>query len=184
VNGAPYDLYFSADILYPQKLKEYGLTLCDPKLYAIGRIVLWSGTLDISKGLSVLAEQRKLKIAIANPEHAPYGQRSIESLKFYKLYEKVEKQLIFGENISQAAQFCISGNADVGLISLSLVLSPFMSNQGKYFLIDERSHRRLEQAYVILNHAKQNRVAFSFAEFISSPTSRQIFDKYGFTLPK
>lgn len=183
-NGAPFDIYFSADIMYPQKLKEAGLTLTEPKLYVIGRIVLWSENLDVSKGLSVLADKPKLKIATANPDHAPYGQRSVESLKFYKLYEKVEKQLIFGENISQAAQFCLTGNADAGLIALSLVLSPSMSNQGKYFLIDEKSHRPLEQAYVILNQARHNKVAFSFAEFISSPAARNIFEKYGFTLPK
>ena len=182
-NGAPFDLYFSADIVYPKKLKEAGLTLSDPKLYAIGRIVLWSASLDISKGLSVLAGNPNIKIATANPEHAPYGQRSVEALKFYKLYEKVEKQLIFGENISQAAQFCLSGNADAGLIALSLVLSPSMTNHGKYFLIDEKAHRPLEQAYAILNHAKGNKHAFAFAEFISSPAARLIFEKYGFTLP-
>lgn len=183
-NGAPFDLYFSADILYPQKLKEAGLTLTNPKLYAIGRIVLWSASLDVSKGLSVLANKPNIKIATANPEHAPYGQRSVEALKFYKLYGKIEKQLIFGENISQAAQFCITGNADAGLIALSLALSPSMCNQGKYFLIDEKSHRPLEQAYVILNHAKGNNEANSFAGFIDSRAARTIFEKYGFTLPK
>ena len=182
-NGAPFDLYFSADIVYPKKLKEAGLTLSDPKLYAIGRIVLWSASLDISKGLSVLAGNPNIKIATANPEHAPYGQRSVEALKFYKLYEKVENQLIFGENISQAAQFCLSGNADAGLIALSLVMSPFMTNHGKFFLIDEKAHRPLEQGYAILNHAKGNKHAFAFAEFISSPAARLIFEKYGFTLP-
>lgn len=183
-NGASFDIYFSADIIYPQKLKEAGLTLTEPKLYAIGRIVLWSASMNVSKGLSVLADNPNIKIATANPEHAPYGQRSLELLKFYRLYEKVEKQLIFGENVAQAAQFCLSGNAEAGLIALSLVLSPAMSNHGKYFLIDEKSHLPLEQAYVILNRAKQNKMAFSFAEFISSKDARQIFDKYGFTLPK
>lgn len=183
-NGAPFDVYFSADIVYPQKLKEAGLTLTDPKLYAIGRIVLWSASLDVSKGLSVLAEKPKIKIATANPEHAPYGQRAVEALKFYRLYESVEKQLIYGENISQAAQFCLSGNSEAGLIALSLALSPSMSNQGKFFLIDDKSHRPLEQAYVILNHAKGNKSAFSFTEFISSPPARLLFEKYGFTLPK
>ena len=183
-NGAPFDLYFSADIVYPQKLKEAGLTLSEPKLYGIGRIVLWSASLDVSRGLSVLAGKPKIKIATANPDHAPYGQRSVEALKFYRLYEKVEKQLIYGENISQAAQFCLSGNAEAGLIALSLVLSPSMSNQGKYFLIDEKAHRPLEQAYVILNHAKGNKAAFAFSEFISKPAARLIFVKYGFTLPR
>jgi len=183
-NGSPFDLYFSADIIYPLKLKEAGLTLTDPKLYAIGRMVLWSASLDVSNGLSVLADKPNIKIATANPEHAPYGQRALEVLKFFRLYEKVEKQLIFGENISQAAQFCLIGNVDAGLIALSLVLSPSMSNQGKYFLIDEKSHQPLEQAYVILTHAKENKLAFAFAKFVSSQPARVIFEKYGFTLPK
>lgn len=183
-NGAPFDIYFSADIMYPQKLKDAGLTLTEPELYAIGRIVLWSARLDVSKGMSVLADKPNIKIATANPEHAPYGQRSVDALKFYGLYEKVDKQLIFGENISQAAQFCMTGNADAGLIALSLVLSPLMSNQGKYFLIDEKSHRPLEQAYVILDHAKGNKDVSAFAEYISATAARLIFEKYGFTLPK
>jgi len=184
LNGAPFDIYFSADVVYPQKLKEAGLTLTDPKLYAIGRIVLWSASLDVSKGLSVLAANPNIKIATANPEHAPYGQRSIEALKFYKLYEKVKEQLIYGENISQAAQFCLTGNADAGLIALSLVLSPSMHNQGKYYLIDSKSHQPLKQAFIILNHAKGNNTAVSFAGFIESVPARTIFEKYGFTLPE
>ena len=183
-NGAPFDIYFSADILYPQKLKESGLTLSEPKLYAIGRIVLWSATIDVSKGLAVLSEKPDIKIATANPEHAPYGQRAVESLKYYNVYNTVEKQLIFGENISQAAQFCLTGNADAGLLALSLVLSPAMSSQGKYFLIDEKSHRPLEQAYVILNRAKGKDEVFAFALFISTKPAREIFEKYGFTLPE
>jgi len=182
-NGAPFDIYFSADILYPQKLKEAGLTISEPKLYAIGRIVLWSATVDVSKGLSVLTDKSVVKIATANPDHAPYGQRSIEALKFYKLYDKVEGKLISGENISQAAQFCLTGNADAGLLALSLVLSPAMSSNGKYFLIDESSHNSLEQAYVILKNAKGNKKVKEFAEFIASKPARKIFKKYGFTLP-
>jgi molybdate transport system substrate-binding protein len=182
-NGAPFDIFFSADILYPQKLKEAGLTHSEPILYAIGRIVLWSANLDVSKGLSVLIDKPNIKIATANPDHAPYGQRAIEALRFYKLFGKVEKQLIFGENISQAAQFCLTGNADAGLIALSLALSPAMSNQGTYFLIGENAHLPLEQAFVLLNHAKGNKQALSFAGFIESKSAKTIFGKYGFTLP-
>lgn len=183
-NGAPFDVYFSADILYPKKLKEEGLTLTEPKLYAIGRIVLWSATMDVSKGLKVLTEKSNIKIATANPEHAPYGKRSVEALKYYKLYNKVSKQLIFGDNISQAAQFCLTGNADAGLLALSLVLSPSMTSQGKYYLIEEKSHSPLKQAYIILKHAKGNSEVYNFVNFIATKTARAIFEKYGFTLPK
>lgn len=182
-NGAPFDIYFSADIMYPRKLKEAGLAITEPKLYAIGRIVLWSSTLDVSKGLIVLTQKPNIKIATANPEHAPYGERSVEALKYYKYYNKVEKQLIFGENIAQAAQFCLTGNADAGLLALSIVLSPSMSSQGKYFLIDDKSHKPLEQAYVILKQAEGNTEAFAFTRFIATKPARDIFEKYGFILP-
>jgi molybdate transport system substrate-binding protein len=177
-------MYFSADILYPRKLKEAGLAATEPKLYAIGRIVLWGATIDVSKGLSVLTEKPNIKIATANPEHAPYGERSIEALKYYKLFNKVEKQMIYGENISQAAQFCLTGNADAGLLALSIVLSPAMRAKGKYFLIDEKSHAPLEQAYVIIKQAKENSQAYAFADFIATKPAREIFEKYGFGLPK
>ncbi|MBK8806750.1 MAG: molybdate ABC transporter substrate-binding protein [Bacteroidales bacterium] len=182
-NGAPYDMYFSADILYPQKLKEAGLTATEPKLYAIGRIVLWSSTMDVSKGIAGLAATPKSKIAIANPDHAPYGKRAEESMKFYKIYDKVKPQLIYGENISQAAQFCLTGNADIGILALSIVLAPSMADKGKYVLIDEKSHQPLKQGFVVLKQAKDNKVAKAFAEYVSSKPARDILEKYGFALP-
>jgi molybdate transport system substrate-binding protein len=181
LNGAPFDLYFSADIMYPQKLKEAGLTISEPKIYAIGRIVLWSSTLDVRKGMDIL-KTPKIKIATANPEHAPYGARSVEALKFYQLYNEVEKQLIFGENISQAAQFCLTGNADAGLLALSLVLSPSMLGKGSYFLIPETAHRSLEQAYVVLKKAEGNSTAFDFCKFVETKAAHEIFEKFGFKL--
>ena len=183
LNGASFDMFFSADIKYPKMLINAGLALSEPKLYAIGRIVLWSSTIDISKGFTSLSEKANIKIAIANPIHAPYGQRAVESLKYYKLYEQVEKQLILGENISQAAQFCISGNAEVGIVALSLALSPSMSKLGKYIIIDDKSHSPLQQAYVILKNAKENKKVFSFAEFVASKNASVIFEKYGFIVP-
>jgi molybdate transport system substrate-binding protein len=175
-NGAPFDIYFSADIMYPQKLKEAGLTISEPKLYAIGRLVLWSSTLDVSKGMDVLKTPR-IKIATANPEHAPYGQRAIEALKHYKLYNQVEKQLTFGENISQAAQFCLTGNAEAGLLALSLVLSPTMSNKGKYYLIPETAHRPLEQGFVLLKRAEGNKTALDFSNYVSTPPLQNMRDE-------
>ncbi|MBN1927764.1 MAG: molybdate ABC transporter substrate-binding protein [Prolixibacteraceae bacterium] len=183
LNGAPYDVYFSADKMYPEKLKDAGLTLTEPKLYAIGRIVIWSSQLDVSNGLNVLKEP-KIRIATANPDHAPYGQRSVEYLKYAGVYGQVEKQIIYGENISQAAQFCLTGNADVGLLALSIVLSPNMQSQGKYFLIPANAHKPLEQAYVVLKHAAGNNQAFAFVEYVAGTEARAIFEKYGFTLPK
>ncbi len=182
-NGAPYDIYFSADIMYPQKLHEAGLTATVPKLYAIGRIVLWSSKLDVSKGMNICEANTKAKIAIASPDHAPYGKKAVESLQYYKIYDKVKPRLVYGDNISQAAQFCLTGNADIGILALSLALSPLMRKHGKYFLIDEKSHEPLMQGFVILNRAKDNKLALAFAEYIEASPARKIFEKYGFTLP-
>ena len=183
INGAPYDIYFSADIMYPNKLKAQGLTASNPKLYAIGFIVLWSNQIDVSKGLSSLNDPGIKKIAIANPDHAPYGKRAEESLKFYKMYDALKSKLIMGENISQAAQFAQTGNAEVGILALSLVLSPAMKNQGKYFLIDSNSYSPLEQAYVIIKKPTVNTETYKFAKFMTTPTARAIYKSYGFKLP-
>lgn len=182
-NGAPYDLFFSADILYPQKLEELGLTYSKPKLYAIGYIVLWSSKIDLSVGMKALLNGQITKIAIANPEHAPYGKRAEESLKFFNLYDQVKSKLIFGENISQAAQFVYSGNAEIGILALSLACSPTMKEKGKYMLIDDQSHSPLKQAYVILKRSTVKDKALSFAKFVASPKARLIFQSYGFKLP-
>ncbi len=182
--GAPYDMYFSADITYPQKLYEAGLTVHQPVLYAIGRIVLWSSSLDVSKGLAVLTENPRARVAIANPSHAPYGKRALETLRHYGLSDKAQAQLIYGENISQAAQFCLTGNAQIGILALSLVLAPNMQNHGRYYLIDDASHNPLRQGFVILNRAKDNALAHAFASYISSPEAIAIFEKYGFELPE
>lgn len=181
--GAPYDMYFSADITYPQKLHAAGLTLNPPVLYAIGRMVLWSGSIDVSKGLSVLTENPRARVAIANPSHAPYGKRALETLHHYGIFDKTQAQLIYGENISQAAQFCLTGNAQMGILALSLVLTPNMQKHGTYFLIDDAAHLPLRQGFVILNRAKDNALAHAFAKYISSPEAITIFEKYGFVLP-
>ena len=183
LNGAPYDIFFSADIVYPKKLKEQGLTLTDPRLYAIGYIVVWSSQIDISQGINSLLNVKVSKIAIANPEHAPYGKRAEESMKYYKIYDKVKDKLIFGDNISQAAQFVLTGNADIGILALSLACSPALKDKGKYSIIDDKSHSPLEQAYVILKQSKPNQEAYLFAEFVASPSAREIFKNYGFKLP-
>jgi molybdate transport system substrate-binding protein len=182
-NNAPFDIYFSADISYPQKLKDLGLTISEPKLYAIGRIVLWSNSIDVSKGPEILTGKSITKVAIANPEHAPYGKRAEESLKYYKLYDQVKPKLILGENVSQAAQFITTGNAEAGIIALSLALSPSLREKGSYFLIDNSSHQPLEQAYVILKQAQGNQAVHKFAEYVSTAPARNVLKKYGFVLP-
>lgn len=185
VNGAPFDLLFSADIAYPQKLQQQSLTASAIQLYAIGRIVLWSKKINVSqKGMNALKEVSINKVAIANPVHAPYGKRAEESLKYYKLYDQLKSKLVLGENISQTAQYATSGAADVGIIALSLALNPQIRSQGKYYLIPENSHQKLEQAFVVLKRAEKNKSASVFSSFVSSASAKGVLTKYGFTLPK
>lgn len=183
VNGAPFDLFFSADAFYPQKLYEAEQTWGEVKVYAIGQLVLWSSSIEVSSGIEVLAQYPKAKIAIANPNLAPYGQKAVETLQHYGVYEKIKPQLIIGENISQTAQFCLTGNAQLGFIALSLAISPTMKNVGSYYLVNKAAHSPLEQAYVFLKRAKDNPLAHSFTKYISSPEATPFFEKYGFGLP-
>jgi molybdate transport system substrate-binding protein len=184
-NGAPFDLFFSADINYPKQLAEKQLTLSDIHLYGTGQLVLWSRTINpaIDK-MNALLDPAIKKIAIANPAHAPYGQRAEESLRHYQLYDKIKDKLVMGENIAQTAQYAQSGAADIGIIALSLALSPAMQQSGgKYWLIPADSHQPLEQGFVLLPHAKDNKGAFQFMNFITTPEARAILKSFGFSQP-
>jgi molybdate transport system substrate-binding protein len=184
-NGAPFDLFFSADIDYPRQLHQKQLTRSEPKLYGIGRLVLWSKTLDPAKeGMNTLLNSAIKKIAIANPQHAPYGRRAEESLRYYQLYDKIKDRLVLGENIAQTAQYAASGAADVGIIALSLALSPAMQQcGGKYWLIPAGSHQPLQQGYAILPHAKDNTAAERFATFFTSSAAARVLKNFGFGQP-
>ncbi|MBN9380683.1 MAG: molybdate ABC transporter substrate-binding protein [Chitinophagaceae bacterium] len=180
-NDAPFDLFFSADLDYPQKLEQQHKTLSPIQTYGTGQIVLWSNKLDPAKeGMNSLLLPSVTHIAVANPAHAPYGRRAEESLKYYKLYDKVKEKLVIGENISQTAQFASTGAADIGIIALSLALSPQLQKEGKYWLIPESSHQPLRQGYVLLQHAKDNKGAQNFATFIASAKARAILEHFGF----
>ncbi len=184
-NGAPFDLFFSADIDYPKQLTEKHLNLSVVHLYGTGQLVLWSKTIDpaIDK-MNTLLHPAIKKIAIANPSHAPYGQRAEEALRHYQLYDKIKDKLVMGENIAQTAQYAQSGAADIGIIALSLALSPAMQQAGgKYWLIPADSHQPLEQGFVLLPHAKDNKGASQFMNFITTPEARAILKSFGFSQP-
>jgi molybdate transport system substrate-binding protein len=180
-NGAPFDIYFSADIDYPNKLKDKSFTASEVKTYGYGTLVLWSKKLDPNdKKILTLLKDDVLKVAIANPDHAPYGARAVESLKYYDLYDKVAGKFVIGENIAQTAQFVSTGAADIGIIALSLALSPNMQG-GKYYIIPNNTHAPLQQGYVILKHAEGNVTAAKFYTFISSASAVKILTKFGFS---
>lgn len=185
LNGAPFDIYLSADIRYPEELSEKGHAASKVYPYGVGRLVLWSRKINTEEmGIQALNDPGVKKIAIANPRHAPYGQRAQEALKHYNLFEKLEKQLVFGENISQTAQFVTTGAADIGIIALSLALSPAMKRYtSSYYLIPETSHQPLIQGGVVTNYGSGKNPVNLFFEFLKSETSVAILQQYGFTKP-
>ncbi len=182
--GAPYDLYFSADIAFPRALGQAGLAASEVKPYAFGRIVLWSAGMDASKmTLESLLDEKVTRIAIANPRHAPYGKRAEEALRAARLWEKVEPKLVYGENIAHTAQFVQSGNAQVGIIALALAVNPELSGKGGYWLIPDELHEPLEQGFIITKRAAGNVLAQRFSDYMVSNPARAVMRKYGFVLP-
>src|SRR6516162_9487362 len=165
-NGAPFDLFFSADVSFPRKLEAAGLT--EPGSiyeYAKGEIVIWvpnASKLDLSKGLAVLLDPSIQKIAIANPLHAPYGAAAVAAMKHAGIYDQIKTKLVQGENISQAAQFVHSGNAEIGIVALSLALAPAMKNDGRYVLVPPQDYPPLIQAAVIVKSSHKKEVANQF----------------------
>jgi molybdate transport system substrate-binding protein len=182
--GAPYDLFFSADIGYPRELARLGLAASGVKPYAVGRIVLWSADMDAAKMTLVsLADPKVIRIAIANPKHAPYGKRAEEALRSAGLWEKVQAKLVFGENISQTAQYVQSGNAQVGIIALSLAVSPELAKKGGHYVIPDKLHQPLEQGFIITRLGADKPLARQFADYMGSKQARSSMAKYGFVLP-
>lgn len=182
--GAPYDLYFSADIAFPRELAKAGHAASPVYPYAVGRLALWSSTLDARQlRLSSLTDPKITRIAIANPKHAPYGQRAVEALQAAGIWAQVEPKLVYGENIAQTAQFVQTGNAQVGLIALSLAVSPTLSRQGGHWLVPSEGHAPLEQGFILTRRAQGNALAQRFAAYMSSPAARGIMSRYGFVLP-
>jgi molybdate transport system substrate-binding protein len=183
-NGAPFDLFFSADIELPEKLVAAGLAGSEVRPYALGRIVVWRPDSDAPPlTLADLARPEIRRIAIANPKHAPYGMRAVEALTAAQVRDAVESRLVLGENIAQAAQFVQTGNADAGIIALSLALAPAFAGKGSYTLIPDTMHQPLRQGFVILRHGKDKALASTFADFFADANVRRIMSRYGFSMP-
>ncbi len=183
-NGAPFDLFFSANLDYAKKLEGAGLA--EPGTlyqYATGKIVLWvpSGSkVDVSGGLQALTDPAVRKIAIANPEHAPYGQAAVAALQKENLYEQVKSKLVMGENISQAASFVLSGSADAGILALSLALAPNMKDKGRYVEVPEGDYPPIKQGCVVLKASQKKEAARAFLEYLKTSASAELLKNYGF----
>jgi molybdate transport system substrate-binding protein len=183
-NGAPFDMFFSANLDYPKKLEAAGLTVPGSYYqYARGKIVVWvpkESKLDLSSGMQVLLHPSIQKIAIANPQHAPYGQAAVAAMKKENIYDKVKDKLVLGENISQTASFIVSGSADVGIVALSLALSPNMQDKGHYAEVPAGEYPPIEQACVILSSSKSKETAQQFLIFFKTPAIADVLRSYGF----
>jgi molybdate transport system substrate-binding protein len=186
-NGAPFDLFFSADIEYPRRLAEAGLAPTGSEfLYAVGRIVVWvpsASRVQVSQGVKALTAPAVRRIAIANPRHAPYGRAAEAALRAAGVYEAVKDKLVLGENVAQTAQFVQSGAADAGIIALSLAIAPALVNEGRYFEVPLDAYPRMEQGGIILGRARDLEAARAFRDFVLGTHGRATLKRYGFFLP-
>jgi molybdate transport system substrate-binding protein len=187
-DGAPFELFLSADEAFVDRLVQAGLTRDRGALYAIGRIVLFApprSPLVASEGFDGLARliegRRVPRFAIANPEHAPYGAAAQQALRKHGLWDALQPALVLGENVSQAAQFATTGNAVGGIIAYSLALAPALQEQGTYALIPDADHAPLRQRMVLLGRAGP--VAERFYRYLQEPAARTMLERYGFALP-
>ena len=187
-NGAPFDVFLSADLEYPRRLVGAGQGLPDTLYeYATGRIVLWTrqdSGLDLGRGLSVLTDARVRRIAIANPAHAPYGQAAVAALRHEHLYAAAESKLVLGENISQAAQFVQSGNADVGIIALAVALAPALKSVGAYVPISTTLHSPIRQGAVVMRGSTHEQAARRFVDFLKRPETLMLLADFGFEVKR
>jgi molybdate transport system substrate-binding protein len=188
-NQAPFDLFFSADIEYPRRLAAAGLGLeTNVFRYAIGRLVVWVPTnspVEVNRlGMQALLDPAVKRIAIAQPQHAPYGRAAVAAMKSLGVYSQAEPRLVYGENIAQTAQFVQSGAADIGIIARSLAVAPQMRTAGRFWEIPAEAYPRLEQGGLLLKGAKEADAARAFRDFVLGPRGRDVLKRHGFHLPE
>jgi molybdate transport system substrate-binding protein len=186
-HGAPFDLLFSANEAFVHRLAEQGLVLRETvQLYAVGRIVLWvrrENPLPVERGLAALLDPRVRYVAIANPEHAPYGEAARQALVRSGLYARVRAKLVYGENVSSALQLVQSGNADAGIVALSLALAPPVTREGRFWLVPQWLHEPIRQAAGVVTRSRRQPEARAFLDFVNGPRGRPTMRRYGFVLP-
>ncbi len=181
IEGAPFDLFLSADIKYPDKLFKNDFAFYPPEVYAFGKLILWTLKDGLNPVLDSLKSEQVKHIAIGNPKTAPYGVAAIQVLNRTKMYDLVNKKIVFGESVSQTNQFIISRAADMGFTSKSVVLSSQMKNKGSWKLIDKNLYEPLTQSMVILNNRETyTKEALQFREFILSTKGKEILHKFGY----
>ncbi len=186
-NGAPFDVFLSADSDYPRRLVDSGKADGDSLVvYARGRIVLWvprSSGLDINRGLSILLEPAVRKVALANPQHAPYGRAAVAALRHLGLYDGVKGKFVLGENVLQAMQFARSGSVDAGFVALSLALAPAAASEGRYWVVPQEFYPTIDQSAVVVSASARKKAALAFLEYLRKPDVVDLMGRYGFQNP-
>lgn len=186
-NGAPFDLFFSANSDYPKKLEAAGLTVAGTYYeYARGHIVLLTSStssLQLQRGLKVLLDPSVKRIAIADPSHAPYGQAAMAALKSQGIYDQVSPKIVVGENIAQAASFVTSGAADIGIVAKSLAVVSFARAQTRFAEIPANDYPPIQQACVLLKSSTKQDPARRFLTYVKGPEASKILRRYGFEVP-
>jgi molybdate transport system substrate-binding protein len=186
-NGAPFDVFLSANADYPKKLDSAGLAAPNSYYeYGRGKLVLLvsaKSNLDLHPGLRVLTDRAVKKVSIADPSHAPYGQAAVAAMKAENIYQAVSPKIVMGENVSQATSFVLSGAADVGLVALSLAKAPETRGQVRYAEITSADFPPIQQACIVLRSSKNQKLALQFESFLRSPDAVAIFQKFGFETP-
>ncbi|HJT67988.1 MAG TPA: molybdate ABC transporter substrate-binding protein [Pyrinomonadaceae bacterium] len=181
-NGAPMDLFAAANVSYIDQLGQKGLIVPDTKhVYARGRITLWT-TADSPLHIETVADLAKpevKRIAIANPDHAPYGLAAQQALQSAGVWETVKPKLVYGDNIRQTLQYAETGNVDVALVALSLS----QQSKGHWVLVPEQLHQPIDQALAVIKTTRNEAAARAFASFVSGPKGKEILQKYGFAFP-
>jgi molybdate transport system substrate-binding protein len=186
-NGAPFDLFLSADSTYPAKVVEQGLADGKAFTFAVGRLAVWvpaGSRLDLDgRGLLALADPSAGKVAMPNPAVAPYGRAAREALEKAGIYEKVKDRIVLGQNVGQAAQFAQTGNVAAAFLPRSLIVVPPLSREGRSWLVPADGHAPIEQAGVVLKGARQPALARELAAFLASDEARQVLTRLGYGVP-
>lgn len=181
--GAPFDLFISADMKYPTRLFEKGLSTAAPEVYAYGKLVLWSMMEDLEPSFELLSEEKIHHIALANPKTAPYGVAATQVLKHFKLLDALQHKLVYGESISQTNQFIVSKAAELGFTAKSVVLSPRMNGNGQWLDIDMSLYSPIAQGVVMLRHTDQDKVIIQqFYNFLFSEKAKEILVRFGYQI--
>lgn len=179
--GAPYDVFISADLKFPEELYRNNLTNSKPATYAYGQLVLWTQKENLEPSLEILSTDNIQHIALANPRTAPYGQAAIEILKYNHLLQALKSKLVYGESIAQTNQFIHSQAAQIGFTAKSVVLSPQMKRQGRWIDLDTNSYTPIAQGVVLLkNKETQQAGAKQFHDFLFSATAKEILSNFGY----